>query len=228
MQSFSQMCNNIRMDVHLYQNYLNVRDIEGVFLELGACDGVLYSNTKLLEDSLNYTGVLIEPSSKFYNRLVKNRPMCKKFNCLVNDTNDICEFIGGTTGVGGDYKLLKKIEKNGRNWIDAWKLDKTDIEIVPTRKLADILHESGLTYIDFWSLDVEGGELEVLQTMDWNIPVYIICMEVSTWGEYGQKRVEQCRNILREQGFENDGKKYGLDELWINTKYFRKNILFKK
>ena len=58
MKSFSQECNNIKMDLHLYQNYLNVRDIGGVFLELGACDGVLHSNTKFLEDNLNYTGVL--------------------------------------------------------------------------------------------------------------------------------------------------------------------------
>ena len=172
---------------------------------------------------------VIEPSKKFYDRLVKNRSMCKNFNYLVNNTNGVCEFIGGITGVGGDYKLLEKIDdNNGRNWIDAWKLDKTKVEIVPTRKLADILQESGVTYIDFWSLDVEGGELEVLQSMNWNIPVYIICMEVSAWGEFGQMRVEQCRNILRKRGFENDGKRYGLDELWINKTYFRKDILFKK
>jgi hypothetical protein len=62
--------------------------------------------------------------------------------------------------------------------------------------------------------------------MDWTIPVYFICMEVTAWGEVGRKNVEECRQILRVNGFTTDGKRYGLDEFWINENYFRKNILF--
>ncbi len=51
-------------------------------------------------------------------------------------------------------------------------------------------------------------------------------MEVTAWGEVGRKNVEECRQILRVNGFTTDGKRYGLDEFWINENYFRKNILF--
>jgi FkbM family methyltransferase len=45
--------------------------------------------------------------------------------------------------------------------------------------MPDIIRQSGLEHIDFWSLDVEGAELTVLQTMDWAIPVHYILVE--TW-----------------------------------------------
>jgi len=64
--------------------------------------------------------------------------------------------------------------------------------------------------------------------MDWAIPVYIICIEVSAWGENGQRDVEECRKILESKGFTSDGVRYGLDEWWINENYFRKDLLYKK
>ncbi len=47
-------------DEFLNNNYfLNKKD--GIYIELGALDGVLYSNTKFFEDNLNWKGILIEP-----------------------------------------------------------------------------------------------------------------------------------------------------------------------
>ena len=36
----------------------------------------------------------------------------------------------------------------------------------------------GVDTLDLFSLDVEGGELEVLKTMDWTIPVGVLMIEV--------------------------------------------------
>ena len=223
----SQEVDGYRADVDLFTNYLNVKNVNGIFLEMGACDGVLYSNTKALEDYLGYRGILIEPGEKFYEGLVKNRPNCKNYKCLVSEVEGDVDYIPGppsAPGVGGAVGALTD------NWIDSWNLDKSKITKVRSRKLSDILHETKVPYIDFWSLDVEGSELGVLKTMDWGIPVYIICMEVLAWTASvgGQKDVEECRVILRSQGFTCDGKRRGLDEFWINENYFRKNILFRK
>ena len=43
--------------------------------------------------------------------------------------------------------------------------------------MATIIKHAGVRYVDFWSLDVEGAELEVLQGMDWNLPVKVILIE---------------------------------------------------
>ena len=225
---YSQEVNGHRADIDLLTNYLNVKNVNGIFLEMGACDGVSYSNTKALEDDLGYRGILIEPGEKYYEGLVKNRPNCKNYKCIVSEIEGDVDYIGDSTGVGGAVSALTD------KWIDAWgktfpgAFDREKITKVRSRKLSDILHETKVPYIDFWSLDVEGSELGVLKTMDWNIPVYIICMEVTAWGEEGQKDVEECREIMRSQGFTCDGRRRGLDEFWINENYFRKNMLFRK
>jgi hypothetical protein len=44
--------------------------------------------------------------------------------------------------------------------------------------LKNILRNVGATRIDLFSLDVEGSELKVLQTMDWDIPVHVWLVEM--------------------------------------------------
>lgn len=53
--------------------------MNGVFIELGAVDGIYISNTKYLEDNFNWTGLLIEPNYKEFKKLEINRT-----NCLID------------------------------------------------------------------------------------------------------------------------------------------------
>ena len=46
---------------------------------------------------------------------------------------------------------------------------------VPCRPISAMLELAGVRSIDLFSLDVEGGELLVLQTFDWSIPVRLSC-----------------------------------------------------
>ena len=52
------------------------------YIELGAMDGVNYSNTKFFEDELGWTGILIEPNKTLYNLLKQNRPNNKLYNSM--------------------------------------------------------------------------------------------------------------------------------------------------
>ena len=40
--------------------------------------------------------------------------------------------------------------------------------MVKTYPISKIIKQSGLKYIGYFSIDVEGGELTVLETMDWS------------------------------------------------------------
>ena len=61
-------------DIFLYDNYFG--DIQnGTFVELGALDGVLYSNTKFFEDTLNWSGILIEPHPFSANDFKSSNPV---------------------------------------------------------------------------------------------------------------------------------------------------------
>ena len=202
-------------------------DVEGVFLELGGYDGVTYSNTKTLEDSLKFTGVLIEASPISFNKMCKTRPNCKNHNYAVSNIDkEYVSFLGGRvqSPLGGLKHILENLtQSSGRNWIDAWNISREEIN-VKVKKLSNILEDDNIKYIDVFSLDVQGAELEVLESMDWNIPVYLIIFETSAWGKEGKEMVNKCRNLLSSKGFILDYKT-SLDEFWINNNYFRKNFL---
>ena len=46
----------------------------GTFIEIGAFDGLKFSNSKFYEDSLGWTGLLIEPHPDTFAKLQLNRP----------------------------------------------------------------------------------------------------------------------------------------------------------
>ena len=71
-------------DFFIFRNFINNKT-NGIFLEVGALDGIKYSNTLFFENILNFTGIMIEPTIDQYNQLVKNRPKCFNVNSCVSD-----------------------------------------------------------------------------------------------------------------------------------------------
>ena len=62
---------------------------------------------------------------------------------------------------------------------------------IPCYPLSAILHKFGVTYLDFFSLDVEGAEMEVLQTLDFRSVTFgVIVVEENGNGEAIQKLLE--------------------------------------
>ena len=196
-------------DFILYKSYFpTLRN--GVFLEMGAFDGVYLSNTKFFEDFSGWSGVLIEPLANEYQKLIKNRPNCKCYNYAVSSQVGEIELYSN-----GEVSSVKD------NTIDEFydeyhKSKNAQIIKVPTKRLDTILHHAGVTRIDLWSLDIEGSEYEALETMDWSIPVYLIYMEL----QYPDKK-ERCHATLLANGFKMV-QEYGINEVWINPANQRK------
>ena len=59
-------------DVYIYKNFINKVSPDGVFVELGAMDGIRYSNTKFFEDELKMSGTLIEPTNQYFSLIFGN------------------------------------------------------------------------------------------------------------------------------------------------------------
>ena len=202
-------------DLLIYRNFINLPVKDGIFLELGACDGLKYSNTMFFERYLGFTGILIEPVKNFYTKLIKNRPnnICYN-NAISTDKSDVEMFI--KDAVSGIKQHMTK------NFIDRWHSKSNTIK-VKTKTLSDIFQEKNIKYIDFFSLDVEGGELDVLKTIKWeDINIYLICIELD---RHNEKKNKECRQILIDNGFIFKVK-MSINEFWLNPNYFRKNILF--
>ena len=69
-------------DLFIFKNFINKIVKDGIFIELGALDGIKYSNSKFFEDELGFTGILIEPT-KNYQKLIINRPNCINLNIAI-------------------------------------------------------------------------------------------------------------------------------------------------
>jgi len=185
-------------DEFLNNNYFkNKRD--GTYIELGALDGVLYSNTKFFEDNLNWKGILIEPHPIKFKDLTINRPNNYLFNNLVSCSTDevlFRYFLDNYSGVSGVENTLPK--EHFRNFFDSINEPQGRIVIKP-RTLTDIVKNTGIKHIDLLSLDVEGHEYEVLLSWDFSVPIDVILIE--TLGGSQCEKEEKCREILIKNGY---------------------------
>lgn len=131
-------------------NYKN-----GIFVEVGAHDGITSSNTKLFEELYGWTGVLVEPSKVLFSSLCANRPNSKCFQCALGS------FEENGTYAYGDFNGNLMSSLTGRSKCTA----KIRVFI---RSLQSILDECELRHINFLSLDTEGYELNILKGIDFN------------------------------------------------------------
>lgn len=199
-------------DCYIYINYINNICSNGIFVELGGMDGERYSNTKFFEDNLDFTGILIEPTSQ-YDQLKKNRSKCKCYKNAIYYKEEDVEFIGEHATAG----LTSTMNENFKNSHHKNTKQTYMVKGCPIHKLL-----KDIEYIDLFSIDVEGGELVVLETMNWNIPVYIIIIELDS---SNKDKDEKCRKILRDNNFDFDIAMGG-NEFWVNKNYERRNKLF--
>ena len=195
-------------DRHIHQKYFPTLRT-GVFLEMGALDGVKFSNTKFFEDTMGWSGVLIEPIPSAFAALRVHRPHCTLEQCAVSTTEGVLDIY--------EHDALSSVKQNTtddfyRTWHEG---ENTRLIQVPARRLDRILHDAGVTHIDFWSLDVEGSEFEALQTMDWSIPVKLICIEKQVGDKKGL-----CDSILLANGFKKS-EDFQHNEIWVSHHFRR-------
>lgn len=199
-------------DKYIIQYLLKDKITDGTYLEIGACNGLLYSNTKTLEDHFGFKGILIEPQKHFFDDLEKNRSIEKNefYNCAVSNSEDETIIFTGNNAEG------RVLETLSINFID----ELSNSYSVPNRKMRDILRDSSFNYIDFMIIDVEGTELSLLQTIDFNYPIFCIIIEALS-GQQEKNRI--FGEYLKDHGFAFKERQRG-NEVWINHNYFRKDL----
>lgn len=196
MTYYSQCGEDEYLNTKYFKNMQN-----GIFLEMGALDGVTHSNTKFFEDTLGWTGILIEPNPVQFEKLVKNRPKCKLYEALVSNIPGEVEFryfLDELSAVSGVKDTLPP------KFLTAW-FDNDLFQHNPqasvkmqTRTLTDIVRDSGVDHIDFLSLDVEGHELHVIKSFDFSVPIGLMLIE---WNPEKDVELQECDSILRQRGY---------------------------
>ena len=172
----------------------------GIFLEVGAADGVTFPNTLFLKRERNWTGVLIEANRKLYHSLVTLKRKVYIINvCLsLDDGINVVSFLPA--------ELLGGVEKplTAEKMMDRVKHDYPDIkaEEVLCIPLYSILKAISMTHINFFSLDVKGAELAILRT----IPFYLVTIDlfmieyyVPSGAAETQKRLKEFRDFFNQR-----------------------------
>jgi FkbM family methyltransferase len=135
---------------------------EGFYVDIGANDGVDGSNSLVFE-RLGWNGFCVEPHPEVYQTLKINR-QCDAYEVALTDregeTIEFAMFDGSNTQSkysGTDINGVKA--RSGR-------LRYKQIQVKTSTFNTLMGHYPGINYIDFISIDVEGGELSVLKTID--------------------------------------------------------------
>ena len=184
----------------------------GYFVEIGAFDGVLGSNCIHFEKSKNWEGIAIEPSKIQFEKLSKNRN-CKVLNEAISSTEKDVEFIEvieGLTQMSGidddNYSAKLIIENNKKNKFNKNKMKTSTFE-------KSILTKE----IDYLSIDIEGAELDVLKSI--NFQEYII--KVISVENNNPEKIN-FNSFLKENNF-SFFDRVGQDEIFYNNKFFKLN-----
>lgn len=146
----------------------------GFFVEFGATDGVLLSNTWLLENEFNWQGICAEPNQKFFEKLKKNR------RCIVSN-----QYIGGVTGESVKFILADAYGGSQEFAADdshaekrAAYADAGHTTVVESISLDDFLTQHGAPReIDYISIDTEGSEYSILKNFPfdkWDVRFFTI------------------------------------------------------
>lgn len=170
---------------------------EGVFVDIGAHDGVSLSNTAFLERQRHWTGLCVEPNPDVFRELQKNRS-CSLMNACVGNT------VGEVTFrvIEGYAEMLSGIVE----YYDARHLDRIQMEIrqngghfrdisVPCWPLTNLLNQFRLSCIHYLSIDVEGGSDLSCQDLNLNNAQFM---------RYQSKTIiviPGCRGFYRKKDF---------------------------
>jgi FkbM family methyltransferase len=135
----------------------------GFFVEVGAYDGIVLSNTYYFE-TLGWRGVLVEPDPEKANKCRANRPQSQVFECAAVASPTATEVSFYSVQGGQVYSTINMTDAHRRR-LSEYGLAFKETR-VPARTLDSILDAAGSRAIDLVTIDVEEGELEVLRGFD--------------------------------------------------------------
>ena len=193
---------------------------DGYFIEAGACDGKLNSNTFLLEKKFSWNGLLVEPLKLYFDSLQKNRTVTTKNYALTALDTKEAEFLEVKSN---DLSTLKGYEDNDYH---SENREKSKIVLVKTISLQMLMTQCKTPFeVDFLSLDTEGSEYDILKDFDFKKYQFnVICVE---------HNFSSNRKLMSELLVKNGYKKIyfsfsNIDDYYINNNFepLNKNFSF--
>lgn len=163
---YSQYKQDKYLEENVFKGYKN-----GFYVDVGAYDGILFSNTLYFEKNNNWTGINIEPNKNVYNRLVVNRPKNINLQYAVCNNDGTTEFLSNLgytemiSGIKNNFNSdhMKRLKKENNTHGSS-----TRLVIVNTKRLETIFDENNISHVNYLSIDVEGAEFDVVKSINFD------------------------------------------------------------
>jgi FkbM family methyltransferase len=160
-------------------------------------------------------GIVIEPNPELFKQFPLKRPRDTCLNIGISNQSGRQPFFLSSSGALGSL-IPEEGEKSSST--DTRELDPI---FIPVKTLPEIIkeHAEGKG-IDFLSLDIEGMELPVLQTLDFHeIFPFVICVETARYSANRQKEKRtDIIDFLKDKGY------FVYADTYINTIFVRSDI----
>lgn len=160
---------------------------KGFFIECGALDGEIRSNTMYMEQKLGWEGVLIEADPENFEKVKqKNRRAWSVPACLSTSSTPKKLLFDQRFNQG-------RISQNQEDTIV--RLGSVHVQCFPIYSILAALNQ---TTVDYFSLDIEGDELAVLKTIPWDrVNIKTLSVEFI----HGKEGKEEIKLYMEKQGY---------------------------
>lgn len=176
--SYSQ----VGQDAWVYGEVFNEKS-HGFFVDLGAHDGILLSNTYILEKRYNWSGICIEANPLTYQSLVANRDCICVNKCVDHHHGKVTFALNDTNG--------GIIAEDCDNDSDERSTETVELDALP---LIELLREHNAPKnIDYLSVDIEGAEDRALLNFPFDQYTFR-CITI-------ERPSAQLRSRLQQEGY---------------------------
>jgi FkbM family methyltransferase len=126
----------------------------GYFVEIGALDGKIHSQSYFFEKILKWDGIIVEPHPMWHNKILESRTCKLEISPISNKSeNDVF--------ICRQEPAFSSIKKDSLEFQNSPIVNEFEIR---TLTLTDLLDKyNAPNVIDFISIDVEGSELKILE-----------------------------------------------------------------
>ena len=192
------------------------------YLDIGANNPQFFSNTYLFYEN-GFSGILVEPNAALCEKLKAERPRDTVLNAGIGFNDDVkeAEFYQFPEDSDG---LSTFSENEARYWGETgmngvkFKFDK--IIKVPLRNINEVIAENFTECPDFVSIDVEGWDLKILKTLDFEkYSPAVFCVETLAYKKDGSTyRIGEIAEFFESKGY------FSFAETEANNIFVNKNL----
>lgn len=195
--------------------YCNDFQSELYFVEFGATNGVINSNTYMLEKNYSWKGILAEPQRSMIRDLEINRNANVEASCVWKNSGE--QIIFNEIGDLSTIDIFSDSDEHSATRVHGTRY------YVETISLTEMLNKwNAPKNIHFISIDTEGSEFEILKAFDFNLYSFkCICVEHN----WTLNRVF-INQLLESKGYSRVWREYsGSDDWYVHEEILTKRFL---